>query len=149
MFDMVLNTPLEGTSRFDRSSSIVLLWKPSVFLVLPVIRNQSKTKTIQHTVSETFITTILDTKLKRFHGGFFKLDEILEIFARAFLIKIIFRTIYSGSFDCYKVFFWKIKKKNHQKDATHLKNNKNSSHNKRFIEKGGMKNEKYKESLTK
>ena len=43
-------------------------------------------------------------------------------------------------------------KKNHQKDASHLKDNKNSSHNKKCkkdIEKGSkMKNEKYKKSLT-
>ena len=32
------------------------------------------------------LTTILDTKLKRFHGGFFEL-EMLEIFTRAFFIK--------------------------------------------------------------
>ena len=33
----------------------VLFWKPSVFIVLPIIQNQSKTKTILHTVFETFI----------------------------------------------------------------------------------------------
>ena len=43
-----------------------------------------------HTVFETLIT-IQDRKLKRFHGGFFEL-EMLEISARAFLLKIIIRT---------------------------------------------------------
>ena len=37
------------------------------------------------------LTTILDTKLKRFHGGFFELD-MLEIFIRSFLLKSIIRT---------------------------------------------------------
>ena len=37
------------------------------------------------------LTTILDTKLKRFHGGIFEL-EMLEIFKRAFLFKIIIGT---------------------------------------------------------
>ena len=44
-----------------------------------------------------------------------------------------------------------MKKKNQEKNASHLKNNKNSSHNKRYkkeIEKvGKMKNEKHKKSL--
>ena len=43
-------------------------------------------------------------------------------------------------------------KKNHQIDVSHIKNNKNYSHNKRYkkdIEKGeGKKNEKQKKSLT-
>ena len=37
----------------DRAN--VLFWKPSVFIVLPIIQNQSKTKTIAHTVFQTFI----------------------------------------------------------------------------------------------
>ena len=46
----------------------------------------------------------------------------------------------------------KNEENNYQKDASHLKNNKNSSHGKRYkkdIEKGGkMKNGKHKKSLT-
>ena len=42
--------------------------------------------------------------------------------------------------------------KNQQKDASHLKHNKNSSHGKRYKKKnwkgGKMKNQKHKESLT-
>ena len=47
---------------------------------------------------------------------------------------------------CYKVFSLKMKKKNHQQNASHLKNIKNSSHIKRYkkgIEKVGG-NEKQK-----
>ena len=39
-------------------------------------------------------------------------------------------------------------KKNHQKDVSHLKNDKRSSHSKRNM-KGKMKNEKHKKSLNK
>ena len=44
---------------------------------------------------------------------------------------------------CCKVFSLKIKK-NHQKDASHPKNNKNSSHTKKTMKRGKMKNEKNK-----
>ena len=83
MFDRVLNTPLNDISRLDRckidrSSKYVLLWKSSVFIVLSIIRNQSKTKAVPHTAFETFINNkqILNTKLKRFHGGFSELEMI-------------------------------------------------------------------------
>ena len=50
------------------------------------------------------------------------------------------------------MFYLKLKKKHSKKDASRLKNIKNSSHNKSYkkdIEKGTkMKNEKYKKSLT-
>ena len=69
----------------------MLLSKTSVFIVLPTIQNQSKTKTIPHINFETSLTTILDKKLKRFNGGFFEM-EMLEIFRRAFLLKIIIGT---------------------------------------------------------
>ena len=55
MFHRILNTPLDDTSRLDRSSNSMLLWKPSVFIVLLIIRNQCKAKTITCTVFETFI----------------------------------------------------------------------------------------------
>ena len=65
MFARVLNTPMDDKSRLDRKWLIksVLLWKPSVFIVLPIIRNQSKTKTIR-TVFETFIN---NNSLTTFH----------------------------------------------------------------------------------
>ena len=44
---------------------------------------------------------------------------------------------------CCKVFSLKIKK-NHQKDASHSKNNKNSSHIRKTMKRGKMKNEKNK-----
>ena len=76
MFDRVFNMPLDDTSRLD--------W--SVVIVLPIILNKSQTKTIPHTVLKTPLTTILNTKHKTFHSGFFEL-EMLEIFIRAFLLK--------------------------------------------------------------
>ena len=56
-------------------------------MVLPIIRNQSKTKTIPHTLFETFINSNSRRKTQKF---FFEL-ETLEIFTRAFLLKIIIR----------------------------------------------------------
>ena len=55
MFDTVLNIPLHDTSRLDRSSRCVLLWRESVSIVLPVIWNQSKIRKNWHTVFEAFI----------------------------------------------------------------------------------------------
>ena len=54
--------------------------------ILPIILNQTKTKTISHTVFEILITAILETKLKRSHGGLFEL-EMVEILAKAFFIQ--------------------------------------------------------------
>ena len=45
----------DDTSRLDSSSKCVLLWKPSVVIVLLIIWSQSKTKAIPHTVFDTFI----------------------------------------------------------------------------------------------
>ena len=56
-------------------------------MVLPIIRNQSKTKTIPHTLFETFINSNSRRKTQQF---FFEL-ETLEIFTGAFLLKIIIR----------------------------------------------------------
>ena len=56
-------------------------------MVLPIIRNQSKTKTIPHTLFETFINSNSRRKTQKF---FFEL-ETLEIFTGAFLLKIIIR----------------------------------------------------------
>ena len=66
----------------------MLLWKRSVFIVLLIIGNQSKIKTIPQTGFETFISNNSRYKAQRFHGGFFELKR-LEIFTRAFLLKII------------------------------------------------------------
>ena len=64
-------------------------------MVLSIIRNQSKTKTIGtlfliHSLTAIIdmflrhsLTAILDAKLKRLYGGFFVL-ELLEKFTRAF-----------------------------------------------------------------
>ena len=70
MFDRVLNTPLDDTLRLDWSSKCVLFWKPSVFIVLPIIKLQLAIHN-----SEGFIVG-------------YELD-ILVIFAGAVLIKNI------------------------------------------------------------
>ena len=51
----------------EKTESIV---KPSVFIVLLFIRNQSKAKTIPLTIFETVINNNSHSKLRRFHGGF-------------------------------------------------------------------------------
>ena len=72
---------------------VIVKPSPSVFIVLPIIRNQSKTKTILRKIpfSRHSLATILDTKLERLDGRFFDL-EMLEIFSRAFLLNITIRT---------------------------------------------------------
>ena len=65
MFDRVLNMPLDATLRLDWSNKCVLLSKPSVFIVLPIIKPQFSI--------ERFIV-----------GSEF---EKLEIFAEAVFIK--------------------------------------------------------------
>ena len=97
----------------------MLLWKPSAFIVLPVIRNQSKPKVISLTFLSHSLTIIIHTKLSRFHGAL--LRQILDL-----------EVVFSSSFKWDKVFPLKIIKKNHQKDASHLKNNKCSSHGERY-----------------
>ena len=76
MFGKVLNTLLDDTTCENQM----------FFIVLPIIRNQSKTRTIPHTVLGYSLTTILETKLETLHGGLFEL-EMLEIFTRTFVIK--------------------------------------------------------------
>ena len=103
----VLNMPLGDTSRLDRSNKYVLLWKPSVFIVLPIIRNQSKTKTIPHTVLETFINNHSENKT------WWVLElGILEIFTRVLYSQksLKLEVDYSGFFKCYKFFSFKLKK---------------------------------------
>ena len=81
MFDRLLITLVDDTSRLDRLSKCVLL--RSVFIVLPIIRNQRKTETISHIDLETLLIAILDTKLKRFYDGFFEM-VMLEMFTIGF-----------------------------------------------------------------
>ena len=79
----------------------VLLWKPNVFIVLSIILNQGKTKTIPHTVFEIFLNKILDTKRQRFHihKSFFYSKSLLEI-----------EVVYNGSFKCHEMFSLKVEK---------------------------------------
>ena len=89
------------------------------------------------------LTTILDTKLKRFHGGFFELD-MLEIFIRSFLLKSIIRTWSRIEWILQVLKKWK---KESPKDSNHLKKLLHITRDtKRGILKreGEMKIEKYK-----
>ena len=88
--------------------------KNKCFFRSSIFLNQSKTKTILHTVFETIINK---------NCRFFEL-KMLEIFARAFFSsKSLLKpeVVYSGSFKCYKVFSSKIMKENSQKDGSQLK----------------------------
>ena len=79
-----------------------------------------------------------------------------QIFTGAFLLKSLLEleVVYSGPFKCYKVFSLKMKKASLKRcEPPHLKNNKIFSHNEKYKkdiekERWGMKNEKYKKSLT-
>ena len=64
----------------------VIVWKPSSHIGLPIIRNQSKTTAIVQTFFFEILTTILDTKLKKFHDGFFWLGDARNI-PKSFFIK--------------------------------------------------------------
>ena len=80
MFDRVMNTPLDDTSRLGNRANVCYCFEIEAKL------KQFRTLFWRHS-----LTTILDTKLRRFRGGFFK-SEVLEVFTRAFLLKIIIRT---------------------------------------------------------
>ena len=67
-------------SRLDRSSKCVLLWKPSVFAVFPVVRSQSKTKIVLQTVFETFTNSTCRYKTQKVSGWVLWVG----IFTRAF-----------------------------------------------------------------
>ena len=102
----------------------IRLWMLSenqVFLQF-IIQNQSKTKTIPHTVFETFIKNISRYKTQKLSWWVLWVGEKLswlEIFAKAFLLKIIIRTwiVYTFFFNSFSIVI-----KNHQKDVIHLKN---------------------------
>ena len=120
--------------------------KTSVFIVLPIIRNQSKPKTISHTVFETFINK--DSR--------YKTEKVLKW---ALWVRDA-RNIHKSFF--IKNHYWNLKlskvavpsimkcpplneKKNHQKGASQLKITKivHITRDTRDIEMGGkMKNEK-------
>ena len=91
----VLNTLLDDISRLDKSSKFVLLGKPSVFIVLSIILNQSKTKTIPRTAFETFINNNSRCKPRNIRKNFF--------------VYIVY-SVYSGFLQFYKVFSLKMKK---------------------------------------
>ena len=91
MFYGVLNTPLDDTSRLDGSRKCLLLWKPSDFIVLTIIWHQSKTKTISTSLNNN--SRYKTRKVSR--CGFFEL-EMLEIFTRAFLLKIMELELYAA-----------------------------------------------------
>ena len=114
MFIRVLNKRLDDTSKLDWSNECVLLWKPSVFIVLPIILNQSKSKTILHTVFETFINNSSRNKTQKVSWWVLWVRDSRNIHNSFFLIKIVIgklEVVYSGSLKCYKVFFLKFKKR--------------------------------------
>ena len=90
-----------------------ILGKLGVFIALPIIQNQSKTKTIPHAVFETSINNNSQYKTQKVSWWSFK-PKMLEIFTRAFLLKLIIGTkikfVFSGSFKYCKVFSLKMKK---------------------------------------
>ena len=85
MFERVLNTSLDDTSKLDRSIKCVLLSKASVFVAF-YSKSKQKLKKIRTLFLRHSFRTVLDRKLKRYHGGFFEL-EMLEIFTRPLLLK--------------------------------------------------------------
>ena len=109
------------------------MWKPIVLIVLSMIRNQGKTKTIPHTVFETFIINNSRYKTQEVSWWVLWFGDARNIHKNFFYWKLLLELEvgYSGSFKCYKMFSLKMKKKNHHKDGSHLKSNKNSSHGKR------------------
>ena len=134
MFDRVLNTPLDDTSRLDRSSKCLLLWKPSIFIVLSIIRDQGKTKTIPHTIFETFINSNSRYKIQKVSWrGFFELEMLKysqELFYKESLLEL--EVVKSGSLKYYKVFSFKNEKRIIKKVRGTKKNNKNSSHGRKY-----------------
>ena len=83
------------------------------------------------------LTTVLDTKLERFHGGFFEL-KMLEMFTRAFFIKNHYWNLKLSIAALSSIVYEKMKKESLRR-CEPPKNDKNSSHSKRNnkdIEKG-------------
>ena len=70
----------------DRSSKCVLLWKPSVFIFLTIIQNQ--TKTVSHNIFEKFINNNSRHETQKVSWWVFWVRDA-RIFTRAFYIKII------------------------------------------------------------
>ena len=90
------------------------------------MKSKQNFKTLPALFLRNPLTRVVGTKNVMFYGGFFEL-KMLQIFLhKSFFIKNHKQNLK-----------WK---KNHHKHASHLKNNKNSSHNTRYkkdIEKGG------------
>ena len=79
------------TSKLEWSSKCVLLWKPSVFIILPIIRNQSKAKIIPHTVFETFINNNSRYKTQKISWWVVYVGDARNIH-KSFFIKIVIGT---------------------------------------------------------
>ena len=87
MFDRLLITLVDDTSRLDRLSKCVLLW--SVFIVLPIIRNQRKTETISHIDLETFINSNSRYKTQKVSWWILWTGDARNVHNRFFLSNII------------------------------------------------------------
>ena len=133
-------------SKLDWSNKCVLLKKPSVFITLPIIQNQSTYKTIPHIVLKTFINNNSRFKTQKISWWVVWVGDASNIY-KSFCIKNHYWNLKLSVVALSSVIKrspWKWKKY-HQKNARYLNNNKNSSHDKRYkkdIEKG--KNEKWK-----
>ena len=106
MFDKVLNSLLNDTPRLDKLRKFVLLWKPSAFMVFPIIENQRKAKTILHTVFETFISNNRWYKVQKVSWWFLWIGDARNIWKSFFHQKSLLEleVVYSSSFNWFSVF---------------------------------------------
>ena len=83
---------LDDTKRLGRSSKWRVIVKTKCFYSFTNnSESKAKLKQFRTLFLRHSLRTVLDTKLKRFHGGFFEL-EMQQIFTWAFSLKVIVRT---------------------------------------------------------
>ena len=83
-----------------------------VIIVLPIIRNQSKPKTISHTGFKTFINNNSRYKTQKVSWWVLGIGDVRNINKSLFIKNVVIyqKVVYSGSFKCYKVFSLRTKK---------------------------------------
>ena len=113
-----------------------------ICIVLPLIRNQSQTKTIPHTVFE-----IKKKKKKCFMAGSLsRRCYKQELFYSISILEL--EVACSGSYKCYKVFSLKLKKESPKRCEPPKINSRLRKRYKKDIQKGEkINNEKYNKSL--
>ena len=116
MLESVLNTPLSNTSRDLTDSVNILLWKRSVFIVLSII---------PHTVFETFITSNSRYKTQKVSWWVLWVGDAKIIHESFHYWNLKLSIVAISSVATCSPLKWK---KNHQKNVSHLKNDKSSSH---------------------